>query len=165
MTVTINGTNGIDKVAPGAIEKSDLPAGTVLQVVQGYSTTPLTTTTTSYIDTNSTATITPTSASSKVLVFITNPYQIYGGSDNGGGFQIVRNGTAIWVGNNALMYNYSSAGGNIYSSTAMNISYLDTPASTSALTYKLQVIARSGSTVITGYNNAPQTITLMEIAA
>jgi hypothetical protein len=46
------------------------PAGAVIQVVNAISTTQVSTTSTSYVDTGLTASITPTSASSKILVIV-----------------------------------------------------------------------------------------------
>jgi hypothetical protein len=43
--------------------------------------------------------------------------------------------------------------------------YLDSPATTSAITYKTQFKSITGSTVFTQYDNSDSTITLMEIGA
>ena len=53
-------------------------AGTILQVVQGTTTTETSTSSTSFVDTTLTASITPTSASSKILAVVSGP--LYGGN-------------------------------------------------------------------------------------
>jgi hypothetical protein len=71
--------------------------GKVLQVVQGTRTTNTTTTGTSFVTTGLTASITPSSASSKVLVIFTQSYGYFRGTSNMGmGFRIDRAGTNIW---------------------------------------------------------------------
>jgi hypothetical protein len=52
----------------GTLTAARLPAGSVLQVVQSTTTTSATTSSTSYVDTGFSASITPTSASSKILI-------------------------------------------------------------------------------------------------
>ena len=73
MAITLNGTTGIttpalDSVAP--FSSADMPAGSVLQVVQGTTTSATSTTSSTYQATGISASITPTSATSKILVII-----------------------------------------------------------------------------------------------
>ena len=82
------------------IPKATLPTGSVLQVVQATTTTQITINTSTYTDTNLTASITPTSATSKVLVLIMQPYRVYNQTSSNVaacGVQLVRNSTAILV--------------------------------------------------------------------
>ena len=65
MAVTIDGTTGVSAVQAGAVTTSDLPAGTVLQVVNATYATQVTIASTSFSATGLTASITPTSATSK----------------------------------------------------------------------------------------------------
>lgn len=115
------------------------------QVIQATTTTYTGTSSSSYVDaTGMTATITPTSSTSKVLVTVVftsiidgNP--VTGGA--GGNCQIVRGSTAILTeaGGSAWYItgpsNYTSAA--LYN--PVSITYLDSPATTSATTYKLQI--------------------------
>lgn len=174
MTATITG-NGIDKVQDGSIQaadlaagvpaRSNLPAGTVLQVVSATITNTISTSSTSFSDTGLSATITPISTSSKILV-LCQANGIYNASGlNGTALQLVRNTTAILMFECLAGYmstTEKSVGG---SST----SYLDSPATTSATTYKLQIASSHGGTVYfnaTGASrNSAASITLMEIAA
>lgn len=169
MTTTISGTNGIDKVAPGAVERDDLPAGTVLQVVTATTTTETTTSSSSFVDTTLTATITPSSATSKILVLVnhTECEKTAGSSVNRMGFALLRNGTSVTASG-------TISSGNLYTGTALLIrgtvsfSWLDSPASTSALTYKTQFKSNDGTSSVTVQVNtvaSPSTITLMEISA
>ena len=172
MPTIIDGTNGIDNIAAGAIQKSDLPTGSVLQVVQATYSTETTTTSTSFVDTNLSAAITPTSASSKILVLVNMNAQSYVTSgnarDTGGTFKVVRNSTDIWGANTVNFY----IDGGVSATLSFNIlnlwsvNYLDSPATTSATTYKVQFKAISGRTIgINSSSTAASVITLVEIAA
>jgi hypothetical protein len=151
------------------VQTSMLGTGAVLQVVSATNTTYTSITGTSYADTSLTASITPTSSSSKILVLVYQPYR-FTGSANGGGIQIVRGSTAITTSaadtnGPYLVYLSSTEIYAVYSS-----SYLDSPATTSSTTYKTQARPYAGGGSITfqtnGSNgNTMSTITLLEIAA
>lgn len=140
--------------------------GKVLQVVNAIYTTGTATTTSTFADTGLTASITPTSATSKVLVFITMP--VYKDtSDTTGQFKVLRGATEIATLSNA---GYTASGGaNDVGAVAIN--YLDSPATTSATTYKVQFASSANSSRIrindirlgTVVNSS--SITLMEIGA
>lgn len=163
MTVIIDGTTGISAVQAGAVTTSDLPAGTVLQVVNATYSTSVSNSTGTYADTGLTASITPTSASSKILVFV-NQADIYKGTnDTSCRIQLQRNGALI------VQFALFAAG---TGTTTLNINgsvgttYLDSPATTSAVTYKTQFASSSSNAVVTAqFGNSTSTITLMEIAA
>lgn len=152
-------------IAAGAgISTSKLGAGSVLQVVQGTYSTLVTSSSTSYADTGLTATITPTSSSSKILVLIshTNNYKTSGSSVNNLFLNLCRNGSQIVQFGDELGYTGTAL--TLYFSALFN--YLDSPATTSATTYKTQM--RNGnavSQVAVQANNNMSTITLLEIAA
>ena len=162
----------------------------VLQVVQGTvgSTTSGVTAlgTNAFADSGLQANITPSSASSKILI----NYQVFLGQ-NANGYQsksrIVRDSTPIGVGTqegtrgvaSAVAMSYSSYGSNgQYHNLPQGISFLDEPATTSQITYKIQAatyntvtwylnrsaIFQDGGTQ--GYDAIPlSVITLMEIGA
>ena len=147
MPTIISGDTGIDKIAAGAIEYADLPTGSVLQVVQTLFTTSFTTSSNSLTDvTGMTLSITPKSSSSKILL-IASMSASKSTTSYGTAFQWVRNGTAVGFGTlGTTAPNYSFAytqygGSNIQ---PVNFTYLDSPATTSAITYKLQVRVESG---------------------
>ena len=138
--------------------------GKVLQVVSSQTTTATTIATTTLTDTTITATITPTSATSKILVIISAVGYLYRSvSGIGSGAQLLRGATAIqtWTSPNFL-YN-ASTGLNVNQA----ITCYDDPATTSATTYKLQakVETTANGQGFLFQNDAPSTITLLEIGA
>lgn len=147
-----------------SIPKAALPTGSVLQVVQGTYATLVTNSTTTYADTGITATITPTSATSKILVQIMTNYRTRrAGAYAYGYLNMVRNSTQLLEHFNDV-YTNNATDCNIVQT--QNFTYLDSPATTSATTYKMQLKAGSaGSTMETTYDGNLSTIVLMEIAA
>ena len=148
--------------------------GKVLQVVMGQTTTITTIASTSYTDTTLSATITPSSATSKVLAIFTQQVRIARTSvDQYGGYQLVRGATSILnLGNGGYETMGLDVGGNGANSlqmrTILSGSYLDSPATTSATTYKTQFkvysTSNSGTSTV-NENNAPGTLLLLEIGA
>jgi hypothetical protein len=157
----------------GGAARSNWGAGGVLQVVNATFSTQTATTSTTFVDTGLTATITPSSSTSKILVFINGVYQTYVTSGNardaGGSFQLVRASTNIWSPSTITNYLDGSTGATLSFNmvNTFNINYLDSPATTSATTYKLQYYAVSGRTFVINPSgtSAPSSITLMEISA
>ena len=148
--------------------------GKVLQVVMGTTTTATTIASTSFTDTTLTASITPSSATSKVLVFFTQAIRTErdsGAFSQGAGIQIVRDSTAVFTPADSFRAASSTDWSNSESGKLGVIasgSYLDTPATTSATTYKTQ--ARAGFTTFNGQIKVQESgntssIILMEIGA
>ena len=139
-------------------------AGTVLQVVNATDSTQLSTSSTSYVDTGLSASITPTSSTSKILIFIeqTGVGKNAGGSGFRVALNILRDSTQLIQFELGAGYTASSVV-NVFGSSGAN--YLDSPASTSSITYKTQIKGFDGGTVYANYDNCTSTITLMEIAA
>lgn len=144
--------------------------GKVLQVVYANVTTAKTISSTSYTDTNLTATITPTSATSKILVLVNQIFyfeRTASGGDQGVGIQILRGATSIYdTGANVWGF---FAGGSISSIQLGHVgalTYLDSPATTSATTYKTQAknLRATGASYYQD-GSAPSAITLIEIGA
>lgn len=131
----------------------------VLQVVSTAKTDTFTSSSTTFVDvTGLSASITPSATSSKVLVYV----QFSGCNDVGLAnffFQVMRGSTAIAVGDTAGSRTPVSGTINLGSAASMAnrvVVYLDSPATTSATTYKLQ--ARN-SAAGTFYVNRAQTDT------
>jgi hypothetical protein len=145
--------------------------GKVLQVVSASTTTKTTITSTSYTDiTNLTATITPSAATSKILVLITANALTTGTSTTfvASSAQIVRGATAIMIQQSVQSSDGASAT-DLTNGNMVALTYLDSPSTTSATTYKLQAKKRNGVNVIynwdSGADTNNSTITLMEIGA
>jgi hypothetical protein len=135
--------------------------GKVLQVVAATYNTQTSSTTNTLIDTGLTATITPSSTSSKILALV-DQAGIY--KENNTYLKITLNRGAT-----ELMYN---AGGAFTDTTTINnvgsigTCYLDSPSTTSATTYKTRFSsAGGGATVIVQHNASTSTLVLMEIGA
>jgi hypothetical protein len=136
--------------------------GKVLQVVSTHWTSSFSTTSASYVDvTNGELAITPSSASSKVL-FIGSWYAKGQGSNdqNGGDLRIVRGATEI--DEPGFLYHLLGSNSQPFSTqAAIGAHYLDSPATTSSTTYKIQIKQYNG----TAYLERGGVITLMEIGA
>jgi hypothetical protein len=142
--------------------------GKVLQVVQASTTTSTTVASTSYTDTTLTATITPTSATSTILVMVSQfGFQSRLSTSANAALQIVRGATSIYNADLSSRITVITAT-EVYLGLYTNLIYKDSPATTSATTYKTQ--GKMGSTANSGQiiyqdNSAPSTITLIEIGA
>lgn len=180
-TITTNTLNAnVVNVTNRGITKNSMPTGSILQVVQTVKTDTFTTSSTTPIDiTGMSATITPTSATSKIMVTVNLKWTINGHGD----IYLIRNGSKIYFGDlygnqtQSTLHAYgSSSYGSDYDLAAGGVEYLDSPATTSAVTYKLQgaVPYSSGYIIAINYsrpneNNSynsrlASTITLYEIA-
>jgi hypothetical protein len=147
-----------------SIPKAALPAGAVLQVVSASTTTQVSNSTTTYVDTGLSATITPSSASSRILVIVTqNCYKSAGNAGNGVNIKLFRNATDL--GRMVHAQSYSGTAIEFYSIAAFQ--NLDTPATTSSVTYKTQFANETGASLVSvqSDNIGRSTITLLEIAA
>ena len=182
-TFTISAPNGnTDRtlVLPDEAGTVDLlqRAGNVLQVVQTVKTDRFTTTSGTAVDiTGFSATITPTSATSKILV-ISNFHTSMGATGAYTRTQLLRDSTVLGLGDasgSATSVTAAAMVANSLNNDVLNVgyTYLDSPATTSATTYKWQMYAFggrtatfNGSTTTTDSNffNTSSTITLMEIA-
>jgi hypothetical protein len=137
--------------------------GAILQVVSASTTTQISTTSATFTDTSLTATITPKSADNKILVLVSQQYQAGGvASSHAGNIRLLRGATVIR--SNTI----SIAAATVSSVTAMasilTLEVLDSPATTSAVTYKTEINRTEGQTQVqTGSN--PSHIILLEVAA
>jgi hypothetical protein len=140
------------------------PAGSVLQVVHASTTTEVTNTTNIYADTTLTATITPTSATSKILVLITQHYYKFGANANSGvNIKLFRGATDLGLIADNVGYTATTSAVSIGVAAFQR---LDTPSTTSPVAYKTQFAnAANASGVRVQNSSSPSTITLMEIAA
>ena len=140
---------------------SGISTGKVLQVINGTSTAETVKTGSSTSDTGLSASITPASTSNKILAFA----HVQGvGKDNDGyvTLKLVRGSTNLATfeqrGGDTDTQNTNKVGG-------CSITYLDSPSTTSATTYKVTVTGNGNSYVQVGDSNPTHSITLMEISA
>jgi hypothetical protein len=138
-------------------------AGSVLQVVQGTYNTQVNYTSSGYTDTGLTATITPSSASNKILVLASHQGVGKYSANTFLQLKLFRDATDLntfrskGIGNNTTTEHWVGD---------YSCNYLDSPSTTSAVTYKTQVQNGSGSgTVRLQSHGAISTIILMEISA
>jgi hypothetical protein len=128
--------------ASQSIPSAALPVGSVLQVVRSHVTGKASTTSTSLTKLATSASITPTVSSSKILIIINTGIGNDGGNSNAN-FSIVRtiggSDTTVFA-DVANKYGTPS-----YSSDAFSWSDLDSPATTSAVTYSLSGKREDGS--------------------
>ena len=137
-------------------------AGKVLQVVQGATTTETSSSSATFADTSLTADITPSATTSKILVLVEHSRSFVNGSTNIG-LKLFRDATEIYE----LRYLFDTADATRQSGS-LSFNFLDSPSSTSSVTYKTQFNNESA----TGSVNVQQdgstgksTITLIEIGA
>tara|TARA_B100000900_G_scaffold308139_2_gene266811 strand:+ start:2021 stop:2509 length:489 start_codon:yes stop_codon:yes gene_type:complete len=116
-----------------------MPAGHVIQTVFANTSTNTTISTSSYVDTTITATITPKFSASKVLV-LTN-MAVDSASNNNLQAKLFRDSTELKL---EQFWGYFIGDSGWYKVTRESHMYLDSPSSTSALVYKWQARLRSG---------------------
>lgn len=176
LAVGANGTTLVADSSEATGMKWATPAsgGKVLQVVYASTSTNVSISSTTYTDTNITATITPSAASSKVLILIgINAQCGITGNIQGFSQKLLRGSTSIFDVDGTTQAQDSGLveiGGasSITLIARTGFDYLDSPSTTSAITYKVQ--ARPRSTSGGGYlnvnnNGASSHITLLEIGA
>lgn len=158
----VAGTNTITvPAATGTMAlTSDITSSKVVQIVYASYSTYTSTNSSTYADTGNSATITPTSASNKILV-IFNIGGVAKLNNTSVDLRLVRGSTEILRCESAAGYDNSSGWNRIGSSA---YTYLDSPATTSATTYKTQYASHDNTAVAyVQLDPAASTITLMEV--
>jgi len=155
MTTTITGATGIDNIKAAT--------GAVLQVVEGSSTAAFSSTSQSWSDIGLSVSITPTSTSSKIKVEYSLQNIYLAAANNGVSFRIVRHSTPLFTPADNYML-YTSSPVNVY--TSFSDVDIDSPATTSAVTYKIQmaVYNTNGLIKISELGRFQKTIIVTEIA-
>jgi hypothetical protein len=164
------------------LQASSLPAGSVLQTVQAVKSDTQSTTSITRVDVSGlSVNITPTSASSKILVMLDVAVGTAESTGSLGAVHLMRDSTDIYIGDAAsnrariTAQIDNSSGDMSYNITRNNAVYLDSPATTSQITYKVQFktynganavhINQSGNDTDVSYiNRLASSITVMEIA-
>jgi hypothetical protein len=124
----------------GTIAAAALPAGSVLQVVSTTKTDTFSVSTPNFVDvTGLSVSITPSSASNKILVHCGVGFGASGAATHG--YRLVRDSTAICIADAASLRPRLSSGYLVPNSEEIqhnSVTFLDSPATTSATTYKIQ---------------------------
>lgn len=184
MPTIINGSGtstfgGNLSTASRGISNASVPAGSVIQVQQAIITSVFSATSTSFTDiTGVSVSITPSSSSSKILVMAS----MYRGATSAvqTRFRLMRSGSPIYISDAAGSRSQSSAGSYVgnadvgYHFTSVDIKYVDSPSTTSAVTYNVQLACQGGETIYIGRTGtdgdgvttmrAPASIIVMEVA-
>jgi hypothetical protein len=152
-------TTGLKWATPAA-------GGKVLQVVFASTSTQTTNATTTFADTTLTATITPSATSSKVLVLVSQNGVLATTASTGVKLRLLRGASVISTFSGSLGY---TAATSTRTDIAGGVSYLDTPSTTSATTYKTQFAQRTSDATavqvqVTGGDDT-STMVLLEIGA
>lgn len=145
--------------------------GKVLQVVQGTTTTETVISSTTYTDSNITATITPTSATSTILVMVSGTIRCRRTSfptTVANRTRLLRGATVAQERLNTVQLEVDTTATEdaLSVQTPFTFMYQDSPATTSATTYKIQgALAGAAGTLTFQYDSTAATIILMEIGA
>lgn len=148
--------------------------GNILQVVQSTYTTNTSITSTSFTDTGLSATITPSSTTSKILVCANfNALVSHTANTANAAIQLLRGSTVIYsllngANNNGFLSINAGVGASsaLYILSTASLKYLDSPATTSAVTYKTQGrVSVAGPTISFQPGSDTAIMILMEVAA
>jgi hypothetical protein len=178
MTLRLNGsTSGYSEIDAPAIAGNQvftLPttggtldrinrAGNILQVVNGTYSVSTSSSSSTYADTGLTATITPTSSSSKILVLVNQVGCSKNTGNTGSNLRLLRGSTPLITFEAEGAFTGTTTQNSVGSCSTC---YLDSPATTSATTYKTQFTSGSGiAQTVVQASGGTSTITLLEVAA
>jgi hypothetical protein len=158
MTFIVDGTNGL--TFPNSTTQAS--AGNVLQVVSATTTSTTSTTSSTFQATGLTVSITPKFATSKIFIIASFNFNIVA-STQWGDFTLYRNSTNLGA-TNGFGGIYIQGGTDNHGPCALN--YLDSPATTSSVSYTVYVKNRNNSSLVRfDSDNQTASITVMEIAA
>ena len=147
-----------------ALAKAALPTGSVLQVVQVLYSTPMSTTSATYVSTGMSASITPSSASNKIMILA--QYQVGSASSFWSYTTFYRNGTTnvSTTGSTNPVGNYNNNATDYHIPTYFG--FVDSPATTSSTTYGLYAkSSTAGNQTRVHVDSMPSSLILLEIAA
>jgi hypothetical protein len=140
-----------------------MPTGSVIQTVNATYAVETATSSSSWTSTGLTATITPTSATSKILILVNTQIQIDTSATICGLtiFKGTTSGTNLGNASYGFAYQYNAGASSGSSATP---TYLDSPATSSAQQYTVAFRSTNGSTAVySNVGNTKSSITLMEI--
>ena len=138
------------------------PGGKVLQVIQATAASQVNVSTTTFTDTGLSVTITPSLNTSRVMIIATHSGSGKDTGDTSATFRLMRDATSIGT----LAAIVGTTGSPLTNISNVTISFVDTPATTSAITYKTQLNSASNTAkAFTGAGSGTSTIIAMEIGA
>ena len=157
-TVSGSGTIALTNQLSGMTSAS-MPSGSVVQVLIDEDSSSMLLSSSTYTDTDLSISITPSSTSSKILV-LWNVQGNLSASGSGWGTRLVRDSTNVFTSNN----NYSQFNAT-YPSQRQSADYkhIDSPNTTSTITYKVQVSTYQSRAVYFNDDNSQSQLVLMEI--
>jgi len=158
MPTVITGTDGINQVQAGAVESGDLPAGSVIQVVDSSLASEASTSSSSLVATGLSATITPQSESNDILVLVSGVVDT-ATSGRQPLLQLFRNGLPTTGENFSEPFANNSR---ILETASLN--FVDSPNTTFSTIYEVYFSSSDGGTVTFCDSTSTAHMTLMEIA-
>jgi hypothetical protein len=147
------------------VPKATLPTGSVLQVVNATYSTQLTITSTTFVTTNLTVNITPTSSTSKMLIMYTLGDVGTDNPNSGISVAVFKNGSQLGTQTYSRLGYVNTSATETETITSAAGHYYDSPATTSTLTYAMYADNGGGGTIKIFRDNTYGSITVMEIAA
>jgi len=161
--LAVGSTGQVLTVAAGAPSWATPSSGAVVKVVGATTSTQVSTTSASYVDSGLTVTITPSSASNKVLILVSSCFETYRAGASCIGYAALLRGASLITSDAANLGINIGTSAETETYTQFNLSYLDSPATTSATTYKVQVKGLSGTRVKTNSGNTIGSIIAIEV--
>ncbi len=134
-------------------------AGKILQVVQATNSSTTTISTSTFTSINLSASITPSSSTSKILIFATVGSVLKQGN-TWGMVKLLRGATDLGTFASYIGFTNSSAD----NGSSVSLTYLDSPSTTSATTYEVRVASAQNIAYVQVNAQALNTIVLMEVS-
>ncbi len=176
MPITINGNGTVTGISAGGLPSgsltltgSDLPTGSIIQTVHFETTTGVEITDTTWTDTNLTANITPSSASHKILVLVSQYLTTHRNTNTAyGGLKLLRDTTDISHDYYAAFGIRADGDNDRWWRGYVSFNILDSPNTTSQITYKTQArdhLGSDGAEIKPNDDSMQSTLTLLEVRA
>ena len=160
---TFSGTIGSGATFPGPPSAGTFKGGHILQVVNFELTGTVQVSSSTFADTGLTASITPASASHKILIHLVHNTVFKNTNNTWANFAFFRDTTSLFNFAEVLGYNAGTAENNV---GAVVLNYLDSPNTTSSVTYKTKINSESNNANAGFTRNGTRSyITLMEVVA
>ena len=160
-SITLNGS----AVSLGG--SATIGGGKIGQLINATQNSEVTTSSTSRVASNLTASITPSATSSKVLVLFSMLFAVNrSNAEQYCNYAIQRGGSDIWTTQSVQAWGlYIGNSNHIYMTGNANHSFLDTPSTTNSTTYSITFAQSGGGTAKANAHNSVSTIQLLEVLA